>query len=117
MKQDELIKNYYDAWVLKDINLFTDVFSEDCVYCECFGEEYRGSKQIYKWFEDWNKTGSILEWKIKRILFSFRKPAYFFTNFSLSPHLNHFLNALLIKNLPVMLFLLLSLITKERFVE
>ena len=62
MKRNEIISKYYDAWVKKDIELMKNVFSKNCVYVECFGEEYHGEEQILRWFSDWNQIGSILEW-------------------------------------------------------
>ena len=63
----EVINKYFNAWVKKDISMIENLFSEDCVYSECFGEEYHGEKQILRWFSDWNRSGSILEWSAKRV--------------------------------------------------
>ena len=34
-------------------------FTENAVYTECYGPEYRGIEQIEKWFADWNKKGRV----------------------------------------------------------
>lgn len=64
--REDLITKYYQSWVKKDESMLDGVFSDDCIYSECFGEEYRGDRQIHKWFRDWNVKGSITEWSIKR---------------------------------------------------
>jgi hypothetical protein len=68
MKQEEVIKKYFQAWIEKNIDVVKQTFSNDIVYCECFGPEYHGIAQIQKWFTDWNKNGHVLEWRIKRII-------------------------------------------------
>lgn len=64
----EILKNYFTAWINKDIETVRQTFSENAVYSECYGPEYHGLSQIEKWFEDWNQRGQVLEWTIKRIL-------------------------------------------------
>lgn len=43
-------------------------FSDDVIYSECYGPEYRGISQIIKWFTEWNQNGKVLEWTIKRTI-------------------------------------------------
>lgn len=31
---------------------------------------YKGIGQIIKWFEDWNRKGTVLQWDIKRVFVS-----------------------------------------------
>ena len=64
MKQ--VIQQYFDAWISKDINILEQVFADDIIYTECYGPQYHGLKQILRWFDDWNRRGSVLEWTIKR---------------------------------------------------
>lgn len=64
----EILKNYFTAWLHKDMEAVRQTFSENAVYSECYGPEYHGLSQIEKWFEDWNQRGQVLEWTIKRIL-------------------------------------------------
>lgn len=70
MCNEKLIRQYYQAWISKDINLMKSVFSENCSYYECFGEEYHGEDQILQWFRDWNRKGTITEWSIKQTFLS-----------------------------------------------
>ncbi len=65
---EEIIRNYFLAWLNKDIETVQGTFAEDAIYSECYGPEYHGLSQILKWFEDWNKKGSVLEWSLKRVI-------------------------------------------------
>lgn len=68
MDQEAVIRRYFQAWLDKDTETVKQTFSENAVYCECYGPEYRGLSQILRWFTDWNKKGQVLQWTIKRIL-------------------------------------------------
>ena len=63
---NDILRRYFRAWVDADIDTVRELFSDDIVYSECWGPEYRGIGQITRWFEDWNKKGRVLEWRIKR---------------------------------------------------
>lgn len=64
----EIIRKYFQAWLDADIQPIKEVFSPNVIYSECYGPEYHGQEQIIRWFEDWNKRGSVLEWSIKRLI-------------------------------------------------
>ena len=65
MQRNEIVKRYFQAWLDQNIEPLGSIFSEDIVYSECYGPEYRGLSQILKWFADWNKSGRVLKWDIK----------------------------------------------------
>lgn len=65
---EEIIRKYFLAWIQADMETVRNTFSEDVVYSECYGPEYRGLSQILRWFEDWNSKGRVLEWSIKRLI-------------------------------------------------
>ena len=65
---EEIIRRYFQAWLDADIRPIKEIFSPNAVYSECYGPEYRGLDQILRWFEDWNRRGSVLEWRIKRLI-------------------------------------------------
>lgn len=67
MKNREIIKNYFRSWIVKDPSVIESYFDEYINYTECYGPVYIGKKQCLKWFEDWNKIGSVLSWDIKNI--------------------------------------------------
>ena len=62
------IEKYFEAWLKKDGTKLEQFFAEDAIYTECYGPQYHGLKQIVRWFDDWNKTGTVLEWSIKRTI-------------------------------------------------
>ena len=68
MQNEDIIKCYFQSWIDKDITVISQVFSEEIIYSECYGPEYHGLSQVLQWFTDWNKRGSVLEWKIKRFI-------------------------------------------------
>ena len=41
----DTVRVYFDAWLTKKPDLLPNIFSDDIVYSECYGPEYRGLKQ------------------------------------------------------------------------
>lgn len=68
MQPEDIIKKYFQAWINNDIETIKQTFSDNIVYSECYGPEYHGLPQIIRWFNDWNKKGHVLEWRIKRFI-------------------------------------------------
>lgn len=66
----QLLENIFnDSWI-KDIDAVKEIFSDDIIYSECYGPVYNGIGQIIRWFEDWNRKGTVLQWNIKRVIVS-----------------------------------------------
>ena len=65
MRNKILVENYFQAWIEKNAEVLKTIFSDDIIYSECYGPEYHGIQQVLKWFADWNKVGTVLEWRIK----------------------------------------------------
>jgi hypothetical protein len=63
-----VVKQYFQSWISKDINIIEEHFSENVKYVECYGPEYNGKKQVKQWFIDWNKSNTVLKWDIKEII-------------------------------------------------
>lgn len=68
MQREEIVERYFQAWLDQNIEPLGSIFSDDVVYSECYGPEYRGLSQILKWFADWNKSGRVLKWDIKNFI-------------------------------------------------
>jgi hypothetical protein len=66
--KEKIIKNYFESWINKDINIIEKHFSENIYYSECYGPEYNGTKQIKQWFKDWNNGNNVLKWDIKNLI-------------------------------------------------
>ena len=69
-RMEEVIRKYFRCWLDKDIDTIRMVFSDDIIYSECYGPKYKGIGQIFRWFEDWNRKGIVLQWDIKRVIVS-----------------------------------------------
>lgn len=53
-------------WLQKNAAGIEELFSEDAVYVESWGPEYRGLSRIRHWFLEWNSRGSVLQWDIRQ---------------------------------------------------
>lgn len=67
---EDVIRKYFQCWLDKDINDVKEIFSDDIIYSECYGPVYKGIGQIVRWFEDWNRKGTVLQWDIQRVIIS-----------------------------------------------
>ena len=63
---EETLRRYFQCWLDQDDGPLKDIFSNDIVYSECYGPEYRGLAQVLQWFRDWNRTGRVLRWDVKQ---------------------------------------------------
>jgi hypothetical protein len=69
-RMEDVIRKYFQCWLDKDINDVKEIFSDDIIYSECYGPVYKGIGQIIRWFDDWNRKGTVLQWDIKRVIAS-----------------------------------------------
>ena len=67
-ERDEKIRSYFASWLTGDNACWTELFSEDVVYTECYGPEYHGLSQMKQWFADWTARGKVLRWDGKRFM-------------------------------------------------
>ncbi|MCH5323965.1 MAG: nuclear transport factor 2 family protein [Eubacterium sp.] len=68
MNSEETIRRYFKCWLDKNGGPLPEIFADNAVYSECYGPEYHGLEQIIKWFTEWNRIGSVLEWTIKQFI-------------------------------------------------
>jgi len=67
--RENIIKQFFDSLIKKDISIIEKYFSENVIYIDSFGREYNGKKEVMKWFFDSNNNGNlVLKWDIKRII-------------------------------------------------
>lgn len=64
---ENIIRNYFQAWIDNNIEPVKEAFSDDIVYTESYGPEYHGIEQVLKWFNDWHMKGTVLNWEIRQI--------------------------------------------------
>ena len=65
--KEQVIKRYFNSWIIPNFKDFEDTFSKNASYSECYGPIYRNKAEIIAWYKDWNKNGQVLEWPIKNI--------------------------------------------------
>lgn len=71
MKQREaVIRQWFFMWLQKTDTGMESIFSEDALYIESWGPEYRGREKIKLWFEEWNTRGTVLQWDILQFIHS-----------------------------------------------
>ncbi|WP_026884709.1 nuclear transport factor 2 family protein [Clostridium akagii] len=68
MEREKIIKNYFQSWLNKNGLLLKEIFDSKAIYSECYGPEYIGVEVIQKWFEEWNKRGTVKVWDIKQFI-------------------------------------------------
>ena len=64
-KREKIIRRWFDMWLQKKDTGIEALFSQDAVYIESWGPEYRGIEKIRHWFAEWNTRGSVLAWDIR----------------------------------------------------
>jgi len=68
LKNEQIIKRYFNMWLSKDGSQLEGIFDKNIIYSECYGPEYLGIEQVRQWFEDWNRCGTVLTWNIKQYI-------------------------------------------------
>ncbi len=65
-KKEKIIRLWFDMWLQKTDLGIINIFSEDAIYIESWGPEYKGLQKIKHWFNEWNSRGNVLQWDIKQ---------------------------------------------------
>lgn len=65
-KRENIIRLWFKMWLQKKDLGIADIFSDDAVYTESWGPEYKGVQKIKMWFEEWNTRRTVLAWEIKQ---------------------------------------------------
>ena len=68
MDKEQIIRNYFRAWLSPNLEVVQNTFDENAIYSECYGPVYRNKKEIISWFENWNKQGKVIAWPIERLI-------------------------------------------------
>ena len=66
--REDKILAYFKMWLTKDISGIEGIFEEDVFYSESYGPEYHGLEQVKKWFVDWSRHATVLEWNVKQFI-------------------------------------------------
>ena len=71
--REQKIRLWFDMWLQKNDLGILDLFSDDAVYIESWGPEYKGVKKIKHWFDEWNMRGTVLVWDIKQLIHTYNQ--------------------------------------------
>ncbi len=63
-QKEAVVQLWFSMWLQKTDLGIRDIFSEDAIYMESWGPEYRGTEKIKGWFEEWNTRAEVLKWDI-----------------------------------------------------
>ena len=64
--RERVIRLWFDMWLKKADLGILEIFSQDALYIESWGPEYRGAETIRHWFQEWNSRGTVLQWDIRQ---------------------------------------------------
>lgn len=67
MTREQVMYQYFQAWLDQDRSMFDTIFTKDLYYSECYGPEYHGLEEVEQWFDDWQRHGRVLLWNILSI--------------------------------------------------
>jgi len=67
-KLEDKIVEYFNMWLKKDFSKIEEIFEDDIIYSESYGPEYHGLVQVGKWFADWGRHATVLEWNVKEFI-------------------------------------------------
>lgn len=65
-EREELIKIWFDLWKKKEDSSLSQIFDKDVIYIESWGAKYYSLDEVKTWFNNWIKTGEVINWKIKQ---------------------------------------------------
>lgn len=65
-EKEEIIQLWFHMWLQKEDLGIPKIFSDNAIYIESWGPEYKGSAAIKQWFDEWNTRGSVIVWDIKQ---------------------------------------------------
>ncbi len=69
-EREKVIRLCFDMWLkAKDLGIL-DIFTDDAVYIESWGPEYKGALNIKRWFDEWNVNAKVNVWDIKQFIHS-----------------------------------------------
>lgn len=65
--KEKIIRIWFSMWLEKRDLGIDNIFTDDAIYIESWGPEYKGVKKIKHWFNEWNTRGNVIIWDIKNI--------------------------------------------------
>ncbi len=65
-EREDLIKLWFNLWERKEDLDFSNIFDKDVIYIESWGAKYYSLEEVKTWFNEWIKTGEVINWTIKQ---------------------------------------------------
>ncbi|CAH0121107.1 hypothetical protein PAE9249_03633 [Paenibacillus sp. CECT 9249] len=66
----QIIRQYFESWVKKDMEMFRSVLHDKAIVRECNGTVIEGRDELTNWFTQWNGNDNKVEyWTIKSVGF------------------------------------------------
>ena len=69
-ERERIVRLWFDMWLMRQDMGIGDIFTEDVVYTESWGPEYRDRDTVAHWFSEWNTRGRVIVWDIRRFFHS-----------------------------------------------
>lgn len=64
--REKIVRKWFDMWLNQEATGIDDIFTEDVVYTESWGPEYKNLETVKYWFREWNTRGKVLVWDIRQ---------------------------------------------------
>ncbi|PWM25516.1 MAG: conjugal transfer protein [Oscillospiraceae bacterium] len=65
-RREAQVRRWFSMWLNKADTGIAELFVPEAVYIESWGPEYRGSRRIKQWFDEWNSRGTVERWDIRQ---------------------------------------------------
>ncbi|MUH60511.1 nuclear transport factor 2 family protein [Bifidobacterium canis] len=65
-ERERIIRLWFDMWLQQRDLGIDEIFADHAEYMESYGPRYEGCEAIRRWFEEWNKHGKVLTWRIEQ---------------------------------------------------
>ena len=57
MGKEKIISTWFEMWIRQNMQNIEELFSDDAIYIESWGQRYEGLPKIKLWFTEWNHGG------------------------------------------------------------
>ena len=68
--REALVRQWFGLWLHPAPFDIGQLFTDDALYIESWGPQYRGAGAIRHWFDEWNTRGRVQQWDIRRFFHS-----------------------------------------------
>lgn len=65
-EREKVIYLWFEMWIRQEDLGINDIFTEDVIYTESWGPQYKNRDTLKQWFSEWNTRGKVLVWDIRQ---------------------------------------------------